>query len=275
VAAAMMASVASLFVYPVKSCRGIAVESAIVTERGLLHDREWMIVDAAGRFITQRELPRLALIVPAITTSSLELRAPRIARLEIPLDLCGVPARATVWRDTLAVRDQGDEPAAWLSAYLGAAVRLVRFDQETRRYCDPAHVGVSGAHTGFADAYPLLVLSAASLDDLNRRLEQALPIDRFRPNVVLAGVEAYDEDYIVEIESGALKMKLVKACTRCKITTTDQSTAAVGVEPLATLARYRHNPALDGVTFGMNGIVTEGFGGTLARDSPLHCTLSY
>jgi uncharacterized protein YcbX len=271
----MIASVASLFVYPVKSCRGIAVESAIVTQRGLLHDREWMIVDDAGQFITQRELPRLALIAPAVTRSSLELRAPRMAPLEIPLDLCDAPARATVWRDTLAVCDQGEEPAAWLSAYLGVAARLVRFDQETLRYCDPAHAGDSGAHTGFADAYPLLVLSAASLDDLNRRLEQPLPIDRFRPNVVLAGIEAYDEDYVTEIECGPVRMKLVKACTRCRITTTDQSTAAVGVEPLATLARYRHNPALDGVTFGMNGIVTAGFGGTLALGSPLHCTLSY
>src|SRR6184192_4211461 len=105
-AAAMTASIASLFVYPVKSCRGIAVESSAVTERGLRHDREWMIVDAAGRFLTQRELPRLALIVPAISERSLELRAPGMPHLEIPLDLRGTVAQATVWRDTLAARDQ-------------------------------------------------------------------------------------------------------------------------------------------------------------------------
>jgi uncharacterized protein YcbX len=271
----MTASIASLIVYPVKSCRGIAVESSGVTERGLRHDREWMIVDAAGRFLTQRELPRLALIVPAISERSLELRAPGMPHLEIPLDLRGTVAHATVWRDTLAARDQGDEPAAWLASYLDVAARLVRFDGQTRRYCNPEYAGDSGAHTVFADGYPLLILSRASLDDLNQRLAQPLPIDRFRPNIVIAGVEPYDEDYIAEIECGPVKMKLVKPCTRCKITTTDQSTATVGIEPLATLASYRHNRALDGATFGMNAIVTAGFGHDLARDSVLRCALSY
>ena len=234
-----------------------------------------MIVDTTGRFVTQRELPRLALIEPAVTGRSLLMRAPGMPQLEIALDLRGGVARATVWRDTLPVRDQGDEPAAWLSSYLDVAVRLVRFDGQTRRYCNPEYVGTSGAHTGFADGYPLLILSAASLDDLNRRLAEPLPIDRFRPNIVLAGVEAYDEDYIAEIECGPVKLKLVKACTRCRITTTDQSTATVGTEPLATLASYRHNRALDGVTFGMNGIVTAGFGHELACDSALNCAMSF
>src|SRR5438552_11600520 len=271
----MTPSIASLIVYPVKSCRGNAVESSAVTERGLQHDREWMIVDTTGRFVTQRELPRLALIEPAVTGRSLLMRAPGMPQLEIALDLRGGVARATVWRDTLPVRDQGDEPAAWLSSYLDVAVRLVRFDGQTRRYCNPEYVGTSGAHTGFADGYPLLILSAASLDDLNRRLAEPLPIDRFRPNIVLAGVEAYDEDYIAEIECGPVKLKLVKACTRCRIPTTDQSTATVGTEPLATLASYRHNRALDGVTFGMNGIVTAGFGHELACDSALNCAMSF
>jgi MOSC domain-containing protein len=271
----MPATIASLHVYPVKSCRGIALDTSPVGERGLAFDREWMIVDRAGRFVTQRDLPHLALIEPSLTGAALELEAPGAPRLTVPLDLGGTALPVTVWNDSFAAIDQGDGAAAWLSSVLHLPLRLVRFDRAVRRLCNVTYVGDSGAHTGFADAYPLLILSEASLADLNSRLEEPLPMNRFRPNVVLSGIDAYDEDHFDEIRLGSLAFKLVKHCTRCQITTTDQSTAAVGAEPLATLARYRMNDALGGVTFGMNAIVASGAGLVISCGDRASCAFKF
>ncbi|HEY2864857.1 MAG TPA: MOSC N-terminal beta barrel domain-containing protein [Casimicrobiaceae bacterium] len=265
----MAATIAALFIYPVKGCCGIALASARVTERGLEHDREWMVVDVAGRFVTQRTEPRLASIRTAITATALELDAPGADTLRIPLDQSGVSGPVTIWRDTVPGIDQGTAAAAWLSHRLEGDHRLVRFDAAARRLCNPNFVGTSGAHTAFADGYPLLVLSEASLRDLNDRLDTSLPIDRFRPNLLLSGVDAYDEDYIDEIVSGDIALKMVKPCIRCEVTTTDQHTLERGVEPLRTLAGYRHNAELDGVAFGMNAIVASGAGATLNRAAPV------
>jgi uncharacterized protein YcbX len=267
----MTASIASLHVYPVKSCRGLTLESARMAERGLAFDREWMIVDGGDRFVTQRELPGLALVAPSLTADLLELEFPGSKRLSVPLDTAGATRQVIVWRDTVRAIDQGDEAASWLSAALKTPLRLVRFDAGVERACNVTYVRDSGAHTAFADAYPLLILSEASLADLNSRLSRALPMNRFRPNLVLSGIEAYDEDHIDEIRIGMVSLKLVKRCTRCQITTTDQATAVVGVEPLATLAGYRMDPVLEGVAFGMNAIVTAGVGNALHRGD----TVSY
>lgn len=258
-------AIAALFIYPVKSCRGIALTSARVTERGFEHDREWMVVDVAGRFVSQRTEPRLASITTAITATSLVLAAPGADTLQVPLDQSGIASPVTIWNDTVPGIDQGTAAAAWLSARLAGDYRLVRFDPAARRRCNLEYAGQSGAHTGFADAYPFLVLSEASLDDLNARLAAPLPIDRFRPNLLLSGVDAYDEDYIDQIVSGDVALKLVKPCTRCEVTTIDQQTLQRGVEPLRTLAGYRHNALLDGIAFGMNAIVAAGAGATLTR----------
>lgn len=269
------ATIAALFVYPVKSCRGLQRSAALVTERGLAHDREWMIVDAAGRFISQREVPRLALIVPALSAAALELTAPGMAPVTIPFDRSGVRLPVTVWRDRLPAIDQGDAVAAWISASIGSDARLVRFDPRLRRTCDPAYAGDTEAHTAFADAYPLLVLSHASLDDLNQRLESPLPLNRFRPNVVLSGIDAYDEDHIDELAVAGVTMKLIKPCTRCLITTTDQETGERGVEPLATLASYRMNDALGGVAFGVNAIITAGAGEVIRAGAAARYSLRF
>jgi hypothetical protein len=151
----------------------------------------------------------------------------------------------------------------------------VRFDPRLRRECNPGYAGDSGAHTAFADAYPLLVLSEASLADLNRRLERALPVDRFRPNIVLAGIDAYDEDHIEAMTIDGVTLRLVKACTRCVITTTDQQTAERGAEPLATLASYRMNSALGGVTFGVNAIILAGAGNEIRIGAQARCSLRF
>ncbi|MEP6997225.1 MAG: MOSC N-terminal beta barrel domain-containing protein [Betaproteobacteria bacterium] len=269
----MGAKISALFIYPVKGCRGIALPLARVTERGLARDREWMVVDVAGRFVTQRTEPRLASITTAITATALELGAPGAEPLQIPLDHAGIAGTVTVWGDTVPCIDQGPAAAAWLSARLNGIHRLVRFDPAARRRCNPEYAGASGAHTAFADGYPLLVLSEASLDDLNGRLAAPLRVDRFRPNLLLSGIDAYDEDYIDEIVSGEVALKMVKPCTRCEVTTIDQQTLERGAEPLRTLAGYRHNALLDGIAFGMNAIVAAGAGATLARAAPV--TYSY
>lgn len=270
----MTPTIGGLYVYPVKSCKGLYAPTAQLTPRGLLRDREWMIVtakDEPARFITQRERPRLALVETGLSASALTLLAPRMEILSVDYGREGAARNVVVWRDTVRAIDQGADAADWLSAFLGEAVRLVRFDPAVRRACNPQYAGDTGAHTGFADAYPLLVLGSASLEDLNGRLrargEGALPMNRFRPNMVVDGLDAYDEDHLATLTCGGAILKLVKPCVRCQITTTDQLSAHVGSEPLRTLAGYRHNPRLGGVTFGMNAIVTAGAGETLTVGS--------
>ncbi len=271
----MTVAVLSLHVYPVKGCGGIDVASAEVATTGLatggVGDREWMVVDGHGRFVTQREHPQLALVATAVREGALTLAAPGRA----PLVVAGAARAArevVVWRSTVCGLDAGDAAAAWLSAHVGVDVRLVRFDRATTRPCNPEYAGDSGAHTLFADGYPLLVIGAASLADLNARMTArgfpALPMNRFRPNVVLAGLPAFDEDHLDTIAVGDVVLRCVKPCTRCRVTTTDQATAHVGEEPLRTLAGYRMDPRFDGVTFGMNAIVVAGAGSTLSAGAP-------
>ena len=266
----MTPTIAGLFVYPVKSCKGLSVHSAQLGARGLLRDREWVIVGAGSepaRFLTQREFPRLALIETGLAESALMLSAPGMVPIAVDYDLDGTGRDVVVWGDTVRAIDQGDLVAAWLSTFIGSAVRLARFDPDFIRLCNREYAGASGAHTGFADGYPLLVIGGASLDDLNGRLQRrgaaALPINRFRPNLVIDGLESYDEDHLASLTCGEVTIRLVKPCVRCQITTTDQTSAEVGHEPLRTLAGYRNNARLGGVTFGMNAIVTSGIGSTL------------
>jgi uncharacterized protein YcbX len=271
----MRAAIAALFVYPVKSCRGIAAREATVTERGLQNDREWLIVDSSDRFVTQREVPQLALVLPSLAEHALRLDAPGMPSFDVAYDIGGDHRSVTIFRDTLPAIDQGDNAARWLSSYLQRAVRLVRFDAALRRYCNKAYAGETGAHTAFADGYPILVIGESSLADLNTRLDVALPMNRFRPNIVLSGVEAYDEDHVDTLECGKLTLKLVKPCVRCQITTTDQATAVVGIEPLPTLGTYRRNDALEGVMFGMNAIVAAGAGGRVHVGDRVTCAFKF
>ena len=253
-----MISIASLFVYPVKSCRGMAVMQAQLTPRGLQYDREWMVVSPDGRFITQREEPRLALVGTALQEDHLELSAPGLPTLAVPLQRYAREAavEVTVWRDRVQAFDEGHAAASWLGAHLRRDVRLVRFDDARQRPTDPAWSRGFAGTSAFADGYPVLVLSQASLDDLNSRLPSPLPVDRFRPNLYLGGCAPYAEDAIDALASQHVRLRIVKPCTRCVITTTDQATGAPqGDEPLRTLKTYRWDGALRGVTFGQNAIV--------------------
>jgi hypothetical protein len=263
--------VAGLFVYPVKSCRGIELERTTLTEAGLAWDRHWMIVRPDGRFVTQRELARLALIETALTAHALTLSAVATAPLVVPLASEGRRLEVTVWRDRVTGIDCGDSAARWLTELLAEPLRLVEFERAASRYSSQAYTGEVAAKTEFADGYALLIVSNASLADLNSRLPGApLPMNRFRPNIVLDGVEAYAEDRMRDIDLGGARLRVVKPCTRCKITTTNQESAVVeGDEPLRTLKSYRFDRGLLGVAFGQNAIVLHGHGAELRVGMPV------
>jgi uncharacterized protein len=262
-----MARVASLHVYPVKSCRGIDVDAFRITETGPEWDRRWMIVTAAdGRFITQRSHPALARIAVAIAGGQLRLACGGIEPLVIPLDHGGASRRVVVWKDSCAGVDAGDDAADWLAATLGEPLRLVRIDPAVPRLASAEYAGPGRHPVSFADAYPVLMISRESLAELNRRLPEAIPMARFRPNVVIEGVTAHAEDAMTRFSFGPVVLRGVKHCTRCPITTTDQQSGARDPhqEPLRTLGTYRHDYALKGVTFGQNCVIDAGVGERLA-----------
>ena len=236
--------------YPVKSAAGIQVQSWEVDGFGLRHDRRWMVVDPAGRHVTQRTHPRLALIRPMIFGNQLRLEAPGTPVLELPLQPAEAhPVRVTVWDDTCEALHLGTGPAQWFSRFLGAPCGLVHMSERTVRPADPAYAP-AGSRVSFADAFPFLLLSEESLADLNSRLTHPLPMNRFRPNLVIAGGAPYVEDRLGAFEIGGIAFRVVKPCGRCVVTTTDQETAARGVEPLRTLATFRKDGGE--VMFGQN-----------------------
>jgi uncharacterized protein YcbX len=260
-------SIASLHVYPIKSCGGVALAETMVIETGLEFDRAWMVVDAQGRFVSQRELPRMTLVQTALKVSEMVLRAPGMLALHVALDRVEQPVRATVWNDEVAAYDMGDLCAQWFSDFLGGRFRLVRFDPTQQRLSDRRWTGDMAAENAFADGFPLLVTSTAALAELNRRLqargEAAVTMARFRPNLVLDGLDAHGEDALDEIvfatADGPVRLKLVKPCARCSIPDVDPATAETGHAVADTLAGYRADARMDGrITFGMNAVVVEG-----------------
>jgi hypothetical protein len=266
----MKASIASLHSYPLKSAAGIELEQAQLTPAGIEFDRRWMVVTPEGRFLTQRELPQLALIKPGILAQELVLRAPGRSELHIPLCQVGRRIPVRIWKDECPGLDLGDIAAQWLQEVLSRECRLVGFDAHHRRLSSSDWTGNVEAANQFSDGYPLLVISRASLEELNSRLEHPLPMNRFRPNIVLDGVGPYDEDRIDELYGEGICLKVVKPCTRCRITTTDQATGELdGEEPLRTLKKYRFDPRLHGVIFGQNTIIVRGLNAILRRGQAL------
>lgn len=260
-------SIASLYLHPVKSCAGIAVDEALLIETGLQLDRAWMVVDDAGTMITQRDTPRLALVRITLRGDDMVLRAPGMLALHVSLDAVEQPSRARVWDDEVAAYDMGALAAQWFSDFLGRKARLVRFDPEQKRLSSKRWTGDIDAENAFADGFPILVTSTASLADLNQRLvaRGAAPVtmEHFRPNVVLDGLEAFDEDNLdlvtLQADGGPVVLKLVKPCARCSIPNVDLLTADVGHEPGDTLAGYRADARVNGgITFGMNAVIVEG-----------------
>jgi uncharacterized protein YcbX len=265
-------TIARLFVYPVKSCAGIEVQEALLTETGLDLDRAWMVVDAEGKFLTQRSLPRMALVRPQLKRDEMVLRAPGMLALHVAIDAVEAPATVTVWRDTVPAWDMGAVAAQWFTDFLGQPCRMVRFDPEHRRLSSMQWTGGIEAPNQFSDGFPVLIASEASMAQLNARLEAgghaAVGIDRFRPNVVLAGLDAHDEDRmdLLRVDSPEQEVHLqpVKPCGRCPIPDIDPATAEASPEVGDTLRSYRKDKRLDGaITFGMNAIVRQGAGQVL------------
>ena len=259
--AAVSARIARLFVYPVKSCRGTPLSRGTLTKSGMLHDREWMVVTPAGRFLTQRELPKLALVSPALREGALVLDAPGMPTLAVSLDdRSGERRPVVVWRDACQGIDAGDAVADWFSTFLGRPVRLVRFDESQRRGTDPQWSGGVAGETRFSDGFPLLVTSQGSLDEVNGALQERgadpVPMTRFRPNLVLAGLPPRAEDRHRRIElPGGVRLDLVKPCDRCAITTVDQDSGERHPsQPVATLRAIRRNPRTGGACFGQNAV---------------------
>jgi len=277
-----MITLSALHIYPIKSCGGISLQQATIGEFGMNLDRSWMLVDGDGRFLSQREHGRLATISTALEADMpalLTVRAPGMDDLHLPSRIEEGAARlsVTIWDDVVDALDCGAAAHRWFSDYLQADVRLVRFDPQSRRVCSQRWTGELMATTQFSDGFPILVVGEASLQDLNLRLQKkgapALPMDRFRPNLVLSGLEAYEEDYLDTLSFGPVGrevvLKLVKPCARCPVPGIDQQTGLRDAdwpdEPLDTMAAYRANERVGGgLTFGQNAIVVQGWDNLLA-----------
>ena len=266
----MPIKITSLHVYPVKGLKGVDLQSAQCTDRGLEHDRRWMVVDPQGEFFTQREHPRMATVWTDLEGGELALSAPDAGSVAVPLHPAnGQPMRVRVWSSRCDAVAPSPEADAWLSEYLGVACRLVYMPESSHRRSNPEYS--SGDRlVGFADGYAYLIVGEASLADLNARLatakHPALPMNRFRPNIVVSGSDAYAEDRWEKIRVGTAVLRGAKTCGRCQVTTTDQTTGEVrGPEPLATLATYRDTKEF-GPIFGMN-LVTETAGRVAVGDA--------
>jgi len=277
------ATIARLFVYPVKSCAGVELPEVLLTETGLEFDRAWMVVGADGVFVSQRELPRMALIRPQIKQMEMVLRAPGMLALHVAFDRVEKPVRVQVWRDEVAAYDMGDIAAQWFSDFLSEpgkpqALRLVRFDPEHKRLSNMRWTKDVEALNQFSDGFPLLVISENSLDELNAKLVAAggaaVGIERFRPNIVLAGIDAQDEDRIetmhIATAEGGARIEPSKPCPRCPIPDIDPATAVSTPDVGDMLRTYRANARLDGaITFGTNCIVVQGIDHLLKVGQPV------
>ncbi len=262
-----MPTLSNLTYYPIKACRGFDVQSSNVERMGLEHDRRMMVVTPEGEFLTQREHPKLALITPTLRlrsaplsvkemeSDSITLSAPNFDSIQFGIQKSGATYPVNIWKSTgVQAVDQGEESAQWLSDWLGAPVRLVHIADGFQRKLNQEYAVNADDHTGFADGYPILIISESSLQDLNSKLDASrpVPMNRFRPNIVIKDCEPFAEDTWKRIRIGGVEMALVKPCARCEVTTTDQITLERKKEPLKTLGGYRKHKL--GAIFGMNVI---------------------
>lgn len=267
-----MIEIDRLFVYPIKGCRGISLESCNVVSGGLEHDRRYMIIDETGRMVTRREEQRLTRITVERSAAGFVVRSEleHRAALDLPLTFEAAPeefsvwVNSSVWRDTPRARLH-DEGSQWLSALLGRNLRLVYLPEESLRQVNPARARV-GDKVSFADGYPLLLTSSSSLDELNRRLPSPIGMHRFRPNVVVRGAASFAEDTWAALTLGKLPCTAPKLCDRCVVITMEEGSSEKSVEPLKTLATFRR---WDGaVWFGTNVIPSDT--GTLEVGNQVH-----
>jgi uncharacterized protein len=269
-----MPKISDLFVYPVKSCAGVRMNEVSIVPTGFAFDRNWMVVDADGNFVTQREQSTLALVKPQLN-GGITLTAPDMEPLHVAADAAGEPVTITLFGETHGAMATTPEADAWFSKYLGGKFRLVK--------CDPAKLRKGGvqypqrddAPTSFVDNYGVLVISQASHAALNQKLPHEVPMNRFRPNIVVGGVEEHDEDYFTNARCGDVALRFVNPCYRCSLTSIDQQSAMPGLDVLPTLSTYRYDEAVKGVKFGAYAAISAGIGSALRIDSDLDVDWSF
>ncbi len=272
--------ISQLFIYPVKSCAGIEISEAHLTPTGLAMDREWMIVNQEGMFLTQRQIPHMVWITPSLTSTALVLNAPQQPEIRVPFEQRGKTLKVTVWRDTLLADDMGDAVAAWLDNYLavpGQQFRLVRFASNARRISATEWTQGIEFPNKFSDGFAALVVTQQALDEFNARMvasgHEPVSMLRFRPNIVLEGLEAHTEDDLDRIRihtaSGLIELSMAKPCPRCPIPDIDPFTAHSSPSVSQTLQTYRALPKMKGaICFGMNAVVLSGTGQTIHSGQP-------
>ncbi len=252
-----MIKISQLNIYPVKSCAQVSLAAADVDAFGLHMDRRWMVVDEKGHFVTQRQLPRMCLIKPELNSNGVELSAPGMQACKADISTFSKNKTVTVWMDQCQALDCGNEAANWLSTFLETKCRLVYFPENEVRQVD-LNYAKKGDKTAFSDGFPFLLISEASLEDLNKRIQAndntqpAIEMRRFRPNIVVSGCDAYAEDNWKQIQIADTLFRIVKPCSRCVIPSIDPDTAIRGSEPLQTLKAYRKTGKK--IFFGQNVI---------------------
>lgn len=285
----VIGTIGALWVFPIKSCAGIAQQQARLLPTGLEWDRTWMVVDAQGHFITQRSVAHMALIQPVIngTQGVMEVHFQHMPALHVPLELPLLPHYAQrwvqVWESRVAAWDMGEEAAAWFSQVLGQACRLVRYDSAQKRFSSRKWTGGTAAPNQFADGYPLLVTTSSAFDALNLRLQaqghRAVDGLRFRANLILDGLAEHEEDFIETLWVHAAEpvaIRLGKPCSRCPIPNIDPATGIASEEVGLTLAQYRQDGRLGGaITFGMNAVVAQGAGQWLKVGQDVSAQLAF
>lgn len=264
-----MPKIAELYVYPIKSCGGVHMKEVSIVSTGFAFDRNWMVVDDSGTFVTQREHPKLALVKPEFANGGLILNAPGMEPLHVSANGAGAPLTISLFgenHEALATNPAAD---AWFSAYLAGPFRLAKCDPQTLRKGGVQYPQRDAAPTSFVDNYGVLVISEASHAALNQKLSQAVPINRFRPNIVVSGIDEHDEDYFTNARCGDVALRFVNPCYRCSMTSIDQKIGAPGLDVLPVLSTYRYDDAVKGVKFGAYAAVNGGVGAQLRVDSDL------
>lgn len=267
-------TVHSLHLYPIKSCAGWNVEQAVLGAAGLeahgVADRQYLVVDAAGCFVTQRDTPQLARVRPK--PDPLRVEFDDLEPLVLPAaGAAGDEVEVQIWRDRVRALDCGEQAARWFSIVCGRPVRLVRHDRVSQRRADPGWTGRDDVPTRFPDGYPYLLIGRETLADFDRRWQRAghppLNPARFRPNLVLDGLDAYAEDQLALLDGATIALRPVRPCPRCALPAVDPVTGAVGASPTELLAGYRMDPRTGGATLGQNAIVERGAGGVIRSGS--------
>jgi len=248
-------------IYPIKSCAGVSLQSSKVVDTGFAHDREWLLIDENSNFLTQRSNAKMTLIKPVVRADQagvslgVELQALGKVSLYVPNVNEGEVIKTKVWESECEVVSQGEEASSWLSEFLGQKVFLTRMNPNFKRHIKDKYKQRGDEVTGFADALPFLLISEKSLEDLNEKLTEKIPMNRFRPNLVVSGGTAFQEDNWKKIKINNTTIRVVKPCARCEITTTNQETGERKSEPLETLGKYRSKPK--GIMFGQNCVSVE------------------